>query len=116
MPSPSPSAPSIDMTSFATLPTPRLHRLGPGSQKEVAFINYIDSRILQINRRYAKKFSADDGDGGEEVRGYDTFSQAAGDVERVLDAVWVSNTREYMYSFPVFIYSHGAPSSIDRCH
>ena len=95
LPSPAPSSPSTArIVSASTLPTPRVHPLKPGSQKEVAFINYVDSKILRINRRYAKKFSSDGGEGDEEARGYDDFEHVVEDLNHVLDAVWVSGTRK----------------------
>jgi Subunit 11 of the general transcription factor TFIIH len=95
LPSPAPSSPSTARTLFAlNLPPPRGHPLKPGSQKEVAFIIYVDSKILQINRRYAKKFSSDGGEADEEARGYDDFEDVVEDLEHVLDAVWVSGTRK----------------------
>ena len=92
---PSPSASSA--TSAATvpdsvLPQMRSHPLVPGSQKEIAFIEHIDARLLQITRRYAKKFSK--GSGSEdEVPGYDNFAQCVVDLETVFNMVWISGTR-----------------------
>ena len=96
LPSPGPSSPStIGTISVPTLPTPRVRPLRAGSQKEVAFINYVDSKILHINRRYAKKFSSDRGEVDEEARGYDTFEDVVEDLDHVLDVVWVSGTRKW---------------------
>ena len=50
--------------------------------------------MVQINRRYAKKFSSDRDEAGEKARGYDDFEAVAEDLEHVLDAVWVSGTRK----------------------
>ncbi len=95
LPSPAPSSPSsAKASSLSTLPIPRLHPLHPGSQKEIAFINYVDSKILRINRRYAKKFSSDRDEVGEEASGYDDFEDVVKDLDHVLDAVWVSGTRK----------------------
>lgn len=95
LPSPGPSPPSTRGTiSVPTLPTPRAHPLKAGSQKEIAFINYVDSRILHMNRRYAKKFSSDRDETDEEARGYDAFEDVVEDFDHVLDAVWVSGTRK----------------------
>lgn len=94
-PSPAPSSPStIGAISASSLPTPRLHPLKPASQKEVAFINYADSKILQINRRHAKKFSSDRDDADDEGRGYETFENVVEDLEHIFDAIWVSGTRK----------------------
>jgi Subunit 11 of the general transcription factor TFIIH len=95
LPSPGPSSPSTAGTTVtSTLPTPRLHPLKAGSQKEVALINYVDSKILQINRRYAKKFSSYRDEADEEARGYDDFEDVVEDLEHAFDAVWVSGTRK----------------------
>jgi Subunit 11 of the general transcription factor TFIIH len=95
LPSPGLSSPSTaGATHSSSLPAPRLHPLKPGSQKEVAFINYVDSKILQINRRYAKKFSSDRDEADEEARGYDDFEDVVEDLEHVLDTIWVSRTRK----------------------
>jgi Subunit 11 of the general transcription factor TFIIH len=97
LPSPGPSSPSTAAATYSyssSLPAPRLHPLKPGSQKEVTFINYVDSKILQINRRFAKKFSSDRDEADEEARGYNDFEDVVEDLEHVLDTVWVSRTRE----------------------
>ena len=95
LPSPGLSSLSIAGSIFvSSLPTPRTHPLKPGSQKEVAFINYVDAKILQINRRYAKKFSGDRDETEEEARGYDDFEDVVEDLEHVFDTVWVSGTRK----------------------
>ncbi|KAK2787462.1 hypothetical protein FQN52_007180 [Onygenales sp. PD_12] len=104
-PSPSP-APSSSTTTTTTTLTPRLpqqrkHPLRPGSAKETAVINFVDSHILAINRRHAKKFSSafadendDDGGGGGGGggRGYESFKEVARDVEAIVDVLWVSGT------------------------
>ena len=92
---PSPSVSSA--TSAATapnseLPQMRSHPLVPGSQKEIAFIEHIDARLLQITRRYAKKFSKGSG-GGDEAPGYDNFGQCVVDLETIFNMVWISGTR-----------------------
>ncbi|KAF7506995.1 hypothetical protein GJ744_011019 [Endocarpon pusillum] len=93
LPSPAPSSSLTAITkSASSLPTPRHYPLKPGSQKEIAFINYVDSKILHINRRYAKKFSSGRDETDEEARGYDDFENAVEDLEHVLDAIWVSGT------------------------
>jgi hypothetical protein len=74
--------------------------------KETALINHVDGQMLRINRRHAKKFSrnidehtdestADGGGGGGDVSGYEGFGEVVRDIERVIDVVWVSGTRQY---------------------
>ncbi|KIV86621.1 hypothetical protein PV11_02221 [Exophiala sideris] len=75
----------------SNLPTPRTHPLRPGSQKEIALINYLDDKILRITRRYAKKFSNEMVD-KDDARGYTTYDEFVSDVDPLLDVVWVSGT------------------------
>jgi len=111
----SPPASSIaSSTASSTLPSPRRSPLRAGSTKEMAFRNYVDKHVNQIQRKYAMKFSgeddnADDMGGGiaglglPAVRhvggaahgaelGYDTFREVAKDIEKVVEVVWVSGT------------------------
>ena len=73
------------------LPTPRSHRLQPGSQKEVDLIHYLDSHILKITSRYAKKFS-NEGQVNDDTLGYQTYAEFVADVEPLVDVVWISGT------------------------
>ena len=91
LPSPSPSAAST--VTPGELPKPREHPLRPGSQKEIAFVSFVDSKILNINRRYAKKFSSDPRSRLGPGKGYDSFNEVVQDLEAVFDVVWVSGTR-----------------------
>ena len=102
--SPPESAPSPNPSSVSTtnqsrrLPTPRIHRLRPGSQKEIALINYLDDKILRITRRYAKKFSNENRD-GDDTPGYTSYDQFVADVDPLIDVVWISGTRKSTASF-----------------
>lgn len=66
----------------------------PGSGKETAVINYVDSHILAINRRHAKKFSSSFSGEKDEDRGYERFREVVKDIEAVVDMLWVSGTRK----------------------
>ena len=95
-----PSPPQSTITSpssvSSTLPQPRLHPLKPGGSKESNFIDYVDRKLLDISRRYEKRFNADmqDQSASEaEGRGYESFGEVAKDMGSVLDVVWVSGTR-----------------------
>lgn len=96
-----------------------MHPLKPGGVKESSIINYVDAKILRINRRHAKKFSSSFGDGdaddhkgrggrGNEVsdadeeqsKGYESFKEVVKDIEEIIDVVWVSGTREFLPIFP----------------
>jgi hypothetical protein len=70
----------------------RTHPLVPGSQKEAAFIEHVDAKILQITKRYAKKFSKEEGS-YDEAPGYDNFGECVADLETVFNIVWISGTR-----------------------
>jgi hypothetical protein len=93
LPSPSPSHVS---TSSATsiLPHPRAHPLRPGSAKEDATRRYVDSRLLQISRRYAKKFQPKENSMESDVKGYESMGEVAKDVGEIVDVVWLSGTRK----------------------
>ncbi|OJZ81453.1 hypothetical protein ASPFODRAFT_145810 [Aspergillus luchuensis CBS 106.47] len=56
LPSPAPSTPRPSTPSL--LPKPRTHPLRAGSAKEATVINHIDTTLLRISRRHAKKFSS----------------------------------------------------------
>ncbi|OAL40564.1 hypothetical protein AYO20_00300 [Fonsecaea nubica] len=88
--SPAPSTASLGNRT-SSLPTPRSHRLQPGSQKEIALINYLDDRILKITRRYAKKFSHE-GLERDDTPGYTTYDEFVADVDPLVDVVWISGT------------------------
>jgi len=99
LPSPAPSAASPAASiigigqSLSALPAPRAHPLKPGSQKEIALINYVDDKILRINRRYAKKFTSS-GENSDDLPGYTEYSQVVQDVSPIFDVVWISGTRK----------------------
>jgi len=79
----------------------------------MAFRNYVDKHIAQVQRKYAMKFSGEDDDAddmgggiaglglpavrhgrhahGAEV-GYESFREVARDIEKVVEVVWVSGT------------------------
>ncbi|KAL9086397.1 MAG: hypothetical protein Q9159_004173 [Coniocarpon cinnabarinum] len=84
-----------------SLPSPRSHPLKPGSTKETAFINHVDTSIARLQGRFAKReyqkgplLEIDDETlaAALEPAGYRDFKEAGEDIERVLDIVWVSGT------------------------
>ena len=79
------------------LPTPRVHPLKPGSPKESSFIEYVDRKLTDISGRYEKRFNvgaaADHEELSSQSRGYDNFAELAGDLDSVIDIIWVSGTR-----------------------
>ncbi|KAK7718842.1 hypothetical protein SLS57_005952 [Botryosphaeria dothidea] len=114
-----PPASSIASSSFAgstRLPAPRSKPLKTGGPKESAFIRYVDERIRQIQRRYAKRGAsatmptAEDaqtrGESGGGVEGYKALREACRDVEQLVDVIAYLLTladlvNEYMKGFPV---------------
>ena len=105
---PSLLSPPISSSSTATppLPHPRSHPLKPGSTKENAFVNYVDNKLTEISGRYERRFNtgleSEDSttepsglanSGNQPATGYQTFAEAAKDLENILDIVWVSGTR-----------------------
>ncbi|KAK7545512.1 hypothetical protein IWX49DRAFT_498163 [Phyllosticta citricarpa] len=87
-----PPASSIASSSTATssLPQPRSKPLKTGGSKESAFIRYVDERLRQTQRRFAKRNSETTVEG--DVKGYSSFGEASKDLADVIDVVWVSGT------------------------
>lgn len=104
-PDSSPSSVAGLVSDTRALPVPRRKPLKPASQKEIALLNFVDSRILTITRRFAKKCSSDKAE-DEEARGYNSFDEVAEDVEQVLNAVWVSGTRKLNRPGPMYYIHH----------
>ncbi|EAW20961.1 general transcription factor IIH subunit TFB6 family [Aspergillus fischeri NRRL 181] len=111
IPSPAPSSMSSS-TATPVLPKPRSHPLKAGSMKETTVINHIDTQVLKINRRHAKKFSStyDDQSHQDPERGYESFQEVAKDIEGLIDVLWVSGTPSlqipYMISLAVLVNSY----------
>ncbi|PGH16952.1 hypothetical protein AJ80_05020 [Polytolypa hystricis UAMH7299] len=92
LPSPAPSSIFSSSTATPSLPRQRNHPLVPGSSKETSVINHVDSHILTINRRHAKKFSSSFADQADADNGYERFREVAKDIETIVDVLWVSGT------------------------
>ncbi|KAL1958850.1 hypothetical protein VTO42DRAFT_3687 [Malbranchea cinnamomea] len=90
--SPAPSSALSTTTVTSSLPQQRTHPLKPGSAKENSLIQYVDARLLEINRRHAKKFSSSFSAEDDKDRGYENFREVAKDIEVVADVLWVSGT------------------------
>ena len=95
---PSPPQSSIGSPSIyhLALPATRSHPLKRGSTKESAFIDHVDAKLLEISRRYEKRFNPANQRVTEtdaKTRGYETFGEAAKDLESITDVVWVTGTR-----------------------
>ena len=102
--SPPPSS-IASSNAVSNLPHPRNTPLKSGGNKESAFIRHVDSQILQVQRRFAKRTtpSVDGVDEGTstqpkaepwpgDVKGYSSMRHACKDIEKLVDVVWVSGT------------------------
>lgn len=91
--SPPPSSVASTSTITATLPHPRASPLKPGGTKESTFIRFVDTSILKIERRYAKRgTSGADVKEDASTRGYESFHEVIKDIEKLFDLLWVSGT------------------------
>ncbi|OAR02452.1 hypothetical protein LLEC1_00938 [Akanthomyces lecanii] len=86
--SPTPSTTSTRGAS--SLPHPRQRALNPGGSKEDIVRRYVEETLLNISRRYVKKFSGSDPD--DAVAGYTSFTEVAKQLEEVVDMLWRSGT------------------------
>ena len=95
LPSPPESHGTPSVNGLA-LPATRSYPLKRGSAKESAVIDHLDGKLLEISRRYEKRFNpSSDGssDKAASFRGYETFGEAAKDLEAITDIVWITGTR-----------------------
>ncbi|KAI7217910.1 hypothetical protein KC333_g3926 [Hortaea werneckii] len=103
--SPAPSSTNASTITPSTLPHPRASPLRPGGSKESAFIRHVDTRILHIQRRFAKRTTPSDlhlpnhepveppkGDAWGDVHGYATMKEACRDIRELVDIIWISGT------------------------
>ena len=94
LPSPAPTTPTPS-SAASVLPSQRSRQLKAGGTKEGALVHFVDSKLLQVSGRYEKRFGRD-AEGkmplGVEP-GYESFGEAAKDLESILDVIWVSGTR-----------------------
>lgn len=88
LPSPAPS--SASSRAASGLPHPRARSLQPGSSKEDMVRRYVEERLLNISRRYVKKFG--NPEPGDTVVGYKTFGEACRELDAVVNVLWLSGT------------------------
>ena len=93
---PTPPASSIASTNQPSpLPLHRKHPLKPGGPKESELIHYLDQNVgkvqVRVHNRVNIRKSPVIGDDG---KGYNTFAEAARDLEGLVDVVWVSSSRQ----------------------
>ncbi len=89
LPSPAPRSPSS--RAAASLPHPRGHALRPGSNQEDMVRRYADQQLMNVTRRYVKKFGIPEP--GDDVVGYKTFGELCRDVDGIVNVLWLSGTR-----------------------
>lgn len=115
LPSPAPGASSSSSSTkfFTDLPHPRARALRPGSNKEDMVREYASAKLMQVARRYVKKFS--DPEPGDEATGYSCFADLCSDLDAVVNVLWLSGTRKNKNNaphshLPTFLPSHpGCP-------
>jgi hypothetical protein len=78
----------------SVLPATRQHPLRPGSEKEISLINYIDSKMLRISRRYGKKYTESESS-HDDAPGYMSMQEVVADIDPLVDVAWVSGTRMF---------------------
>ncbi|RVD86760.1 uncharacterized protein DFL_005021 [Arthrobotrys flagrans] len=114
LPSPAPSNYSSTASrSSNVLPNQRSTPLKSGSKRESALMNYLDDALLQISRKFTKKFPTEEEKsevakaksemsttGGEGlILGYSDVEPLIEDLEKLIGLVWVSGT-DYLPQFP----------------
>ena len=90
LPSPAPS--SASQQGPSGLPHPRGKSLRPGSNKEDTVRRYVEERLLNVSRRYVKKFGGSDVE--EDVIGYKSFGEVCRDLDAIVNVLWLSGTRK----------------------
>lgn len=96
LPSPPQSSHGSPALRGPILPETRSYPLKRGSGKESAVIDHVDGKLLEISRRYEKRFNSESehkSASDAKSRGYENFGEAAKDLESITDVVWVTGTR-----------------------
>ncbi|KAF8457304.1 hypothetical protein BGX38DRAFT_1266052 [Terfezia claveryi] len=65
------------------LPAPRPTPLKPGSKHETALVRFLDDGLLDISRKYTKKYTPG---------GYYDIQHIVQDLEKLVDLIWISAT------------------------
>ncbi|KAF7552363.1 hypothetical protein G7046_g7436 [Stylonectria norvegica] len=89
LPSPAPSSTTSTRQTYG-LPHPRGRALKAGSSKEELVIRYVEERLLNISRRYVKKFG--NPEPGDTVVGYKAFGEVCRDLDAIVNVLWLSGT------------------------
>lgn len=94
--SPAPSSTSTRSRAIE-LPHPRGHSLRPGSHKEDLVRRYVEDKLLNISRRYVKKFGKPNP--GDAVVGFKSFSEVCREFEGIVNVLWKSGTPSLQIPF-----------------
>ncbi|KAK6522544.1 hypothetical protein TWF281_001985 [Arthrobotrys megalospora] len=123
LPSPAPSNYSSTASrSSGVLPNQRSTPLKSGSLPETKFINYVDNALLEIARKFTKKFPSEEekseaaranhGSGGSTptpsggvIVGYSDVEPLIEDLEKLIGLVWVSGTASLQIAYLLQIAS-----------
>lgn len=72
------------ISTLRPLPTPRSSPLRPGSRHEAALIRFLDGELLNVSRKYTKKYTPG---------GYYDIRSVISDLQKLVDLIWISATR-----------------------
>ncbi|RDA84722.1 hypothetical protein CP532_5237 [Ophiocordyceps camponoti-leonardi (nom. inval.)] len=87
---PSPAASAVSTRSAASLPHPRGKALRPGSSKEDMIRRFAEQRLLNVSRRYVKKFGG--ADSTDSVVGFANFAEVCHELDSLVNVLWLSGT------------------------
>lgn len=87
----SPTPSTASSRAAAALPHPRRVALNPGSSKEDMVRRYVEDKLLNVSRRYVKKFG--EPDPADEVVGFTNFTEVAKELDGIVNVLWLSGTR-----------------------
>jgi Subunit 11 of the general transcription factor TFIIH len=93
--SPPPSSAASTTTTIQphVLPQTRKKPLPSGSAKEIDLICYVDKTLTHISRKHALRLD-EWAQQHEPDAGYTSFTEAAKDIQDVVDMIWISGTRK----------------------
>ncbi|PHH69570.1 hypothetical protein CDD82_7666 [Ophiocordyceps australis] len=99
LPSPVPSTASAASSTTVTsaLPHPRGKALLPNTKKEDMVRRFAEERLLDISRRYVKKFAPPDPQ--DAVVGFRTFTQVCREFDGLVNILWRSGTPSLQIPF-----------------
>ncbi|KAJ6784463.1 hypothetical protein PWT90_02881 [Aphanocladium album] len=93
----SPTPSTASSRAAAALPHPRKSALNPGSSKEDMVRRFVEDKLLNVSRRYVKKFG--DPDPADTVVGFTNFTEVANELDGVVNVLWLSGTPSLQIPF-----------------